>query len=322
MPDHGMGGDQVLAALLALVSALLFATAAVVEHRVANNADVEPGRSAALRLILRLVRSRAWLAGQLSSAVGFVVHGLALRAGPVVLVQPILSFGLVITLVMGALVDRRHPDRPLPSRRQWMSAAVVVVGLVLFLRAAHPRHGHGTGRADALLVGGLAVVVLGVAAVAWNHRKQHRHRALALGIAAGCGFGMTGVMLKQVVHAAPTSWSTIWPVLLLLLCGAISIVCAQSAYQAGSLIESLPSLTVLEPVVAVVVASWAYGERLHPGLLWHLGQAAGMLLLAAGVYGIARAELARHTPLSEPLPDAPAAADVIEMPPSGGSRYA
>lgn len=311
-------GSRGLAVVLALVCAVLFATAAVVEHRVANNATVEPGRSAALRLIARLVRSRAWLAGQLCSAVGFVVHGLALRAGPVVLVQPILSFGLVITLVMGAVVDRRHPDRPLPSRAQWASAAVVVLGLVLFLRSAHPRHGRGTGQADVLLTGGLAVLVLGVAALAWNRHHHRKHRALALGIAAGCGFGMTGVLLKQVVHAAPTSWSTIWPLLLLVLCGGISIVCAQSAYQAGALIESLPSLTVLEPVVAVVVASMAYGERLHPGAWWRVGQVAGMLVLAAGVTGIARAESKRHTPLSEALPDAPVDAD---LPPSAGSRY-
>ena len=43
-----------------------------------------------------------------------------------------------------------------------------------------------------------------------------------------------------------------------------------------------------------------------------------MLLLAAGVTGIARAEGRRHTPLSEALPCAPADA---ELPPSAGSRY-
>ena len=236
-------GHRGLAVLLALVCAVLFATAAVVEHRVANSATVEPGRSAALRLILRLVRSRAWLVGQLCSAVGFVVHGLSLRFGPVVLVQPILSFGLVITLVMGAVVDRRHPDRPLPSRAQWASAAVVVLGLVMFLRTAHPRHGEGTGKADVLMTGGLAVLLLGVAALAWNHNHGHAHRALALGVAAGCGFGMTGVLLKQVVHESPTSWSAIWPLLLLVLCGGTSIICAQSAYQAGALIESAAVLT-------------------------------------------------------------------------------
>jgi hypothetical protein len=42
-----------------------------------------------------------------------------------------------------------------------------------------------------------------------------------------------------------------------------------------------------------------------------------MVLLAAGVTGIARAEGRRHTPLSEGVPDAPAGAG---MPPSAGSR--
>lgn len=303
-----VGVHHLVAVGLALIAAMLFATAAVVEHRVASGAVVEPGRSAALRLILRLVRSRAWLFGQFSSAVGFVAHAMALRWGPVVLVQPILSFGLVITLALGALVDRRHPGRPLPSRAQWASAGVVVVGLVLFLVTSHPRHGHGDGRVGWLLAGGLGVVVLGLAALAWNHSRHHAHRALGLGIAAGCGFGMTGVLLKQVVREAPTSWSTIWPLLLLLLCGATSIICAQSAYQAGALIESLPSLTVLEPIVAIALASRAYGERLHPGLLWHLGQGIGMLLLAVGVIGIARAETGRHTPLSEPVAEVEPAA--------------
>jgi hypothetical protein len=44
-----------------------------------------------------------------------------------------------------------------------------------------------------------------------------------------------------------------------------------------------------------------------------------MLLLAAGVTGIARAESRRHTPLSEPVHDAPA--DAVELPPSAGSRF-
>ena len=287
-----------IAALLALLSALSFATSTVVQHRAATT--VGGGDTGAIQLFLKLLRTRAWLAGQATAAIGFALHGLALHNGPVVLVQPLLSSGLVLTLVLGFLVDRRHPGRPLPSRNQWIAAAVVVAGLAIFLPAAHPRHGAPTGRPIVLLLAGGSAIAAALVAAWWSRNPKRPHRALALGMAAGCGFGITGSLLKQVVHNAPTTWPAIWPLLLMVAVGVTSIVLAQSAYQAGALIESLPSLTVLEPVIAVIVASRAYGEHLHPGWLHHTGQALGLLLLAAGVIGIARAEMGRHTVLSEP----------------------
>jgi hypothetical protein len=288
----------VIAVVLALLSASAFATSTVVQHRAATEAGRGPGGSSALRLFLRLLRTPAWLAGQATAALGFALHGLALRFGPVVLVQPVLSGGLVLTLALGALVDRRHPGRPLPSRRQWVAAGVVVVGLTVFLLSAHPRHGFVTGRALVLVLAGTGALLAALGAAWWRLGPRRPHKALALGIAAGCGFGITGVLLKQVVRHPPTTWHTIWPLLLMIVVGATSIVLAQSAYQAGALIESLPCLTVLEPVVAVAVASRAYGEHLHAGWLPHLGQFTGLVLLATGVVVIARAEMNRHTALS------------------------
>ena len=287
-----------IAALLALLSALSFATSTVVQHRAATTAG--GGDARAVQLFLKLLRTRAWLAGQATAAVGFALHGLALHSGQVVIVQPLLSSGLVLTLVLGFLVDRRHPGRPLPSRTQWISAGVVVAGLAIFLPSAQPRHGAPTGSPVVLLLAGSAAIGAALLAAWWSRNPERPHRALALGVAAGCGFGITGTLLKQVVRNAPTSWPAIWPLLLMVAVGVTSIVLAQSAYQAGALIESLPSLTVLEPVVAVIVASRAYGEHLHGGWLHHTGQALGLLLLAAGVIGIARAETNRHTILSEP----------------------
>jgi drug/metabolite transporter (DMT)-like permease len=288
----------VIAVLLALLSASAFATSTVVQHRAATTVGEEHG-GGPVALFLRLLRTPAWLAGQGAAVTGFVLHAAALRFGPVVLVQPLLSGGLVLTLALGALVDRRHPGRPLPSRLQWVGAGIVVVGLTLFLLSSHPRHGAPTGRAVVLLLAGAGALLAALGAAWWRRLPGRPHKALALGIAAGCGFGITGVLLKQVVHNPPTGWHTIWPLLLMLVVGATSIVLAQSAYQSGALIESLPCLTVLEPVVAVAIASRAYGEHLHPGWLPHLGQAAGLVMLATGVVVIARAEMGRHTLLSE-----------------------
>jgi drug/metabolite transporter (DMT)-like permease len=286
------------AVVLTLLSAMSFAVSTVTQHRAATTCEVRPGRGAGLRLALRLVRTPKWLAGQLAAATGFVLHGAALRFGPVTLVQPLLSCGLVLTLALGALVDRRHPGRPLPHRRQWLAAAVVVSGVTLFLISAAPKH--GAGRADParlLLAVAATLAVIGLGWL-WASRPHRSHRALALGIAAGTGFGMTGTLLKQVVHEAPTHWAGLWPLLLMVVVGACSIVSAQSAYQAGQLIESLPPLTVLEPVVAAAIASFAFGEALAPGLLAHAGQLLGLLLLTAGVIDLAR----RPAPALEEIP--------------------
>lgn len=288
-----------IAVLLALLSASAFATSTVVQHRAATTVGEQHGPTGPVGLFLRLLRTPAWLAGQGTAVAGFVLHGAALRFGPVVLVQPLLSGGLVLTLALGALVDRRHPGRPLPSRRQWIAAGVVVVGLTVFLVSAHPRQGAVAGRALVLLLAGAAALLAALGAAWWRRLPGRPHKALALGVAAGCGFGITGVLLKQVVRHPPTDWHAIWPLLLMILVGATSIVLAQSAYQTGALIESLPPLTVLEPVVAVAVASRAYGEHLHAGWLPHLGQGAGLVLLAVGVVVIARAEMARQTVLSD-----------------------
>lgn len=287
------------AVLLALLSASAFATSTVVQHRAATTVGEEHGSTGPVGLFVRLLRTPAWLAGQGAAVTGFVLHAAALRFGPVVVVQPLLSGGLVLTLALGALVDRRHPDRPLPSRRQWVASGIVVVGLTLFLLSAHPRHGHVTGRALILLLAGAAAILAALGAAWWRSLPGRPHKALALGVAAGCGFGITGVLLKQVVRHPPTGWHSTWPLLLMIVVGVTSIVLAQSAYQTGALIESLPPLTVLEPVVAVAIASRAYGEHLHPGWLHHLGQGGGLLLLAVGVVIIARAEGSRHTVLSE-----------------------
>ncbi|MCU1616328.1 MAG: hypothetical protein JWO98_3868 [Frankiales bacterium] len=289
------------AVILALLSATAFSISMVVQHRAATQAGAEHGGNGVIGLVLRLLRTRAWLAGQGAAVAGFTLHALAVSNGPVILVQPLLSFTLVFALGLGALVDRRHPDRPLPGRREWRSAAVVILGLVLFLVAARPHHGRHTGRPVVLLSCWGAALLLAVLAVAYGRRRERPHRALVFGVAAGCGFGMTGVLLKQVVHHAPTSWPTIWPLLALLVSGATAIVCAQSGYQAGRLIESLPTMTVLEPIVAACVAALAYRERFAGGWLPHLGQLAGLVMLTVGVIGIARAETARAEREPEPV---------------------
>jgi len=294
-----------LAVVLALLSACAFAVSTVVQHRAATVAGQDLPEGAVLRLVGKLVRNRAWIGGQAAALSGFLLHAAALKFGPVVVVQPLLSGGLVISLALGALVDRRHPDRLLPERGQWIAAGVVAVALGLFVVSARPDHGGAFARPAPLLVClGAAAAVMLLAAL-WALRPAAPHKALALGLGAGFGFGMTGLLLKDVVAHPPGELLTSWTTYVLLLSGAASITFAQWAYQSGALIECLPVMAVLEPLVAVGLAAPVYGERLAPGFLATTGQVVGVVGLVAGVAVLARRTAARDAtgvPLAVPAP--------------------
>ena len=287
------------AVVLALLSALSFATATVVQHRAAGAVEVAPGRGSSARLVVRLLRTPTWVAGQGTAAAGLALHAAALRAGAVTLVQPLLAGGLVLALALGTLVDRRHPERSLPTRQQWGAAGAAALGVAVFLVSAAPAPGTSSGRPSVLLVAVGAALAAQAAAWAWSAHPAGRHRALALGTAAGVGFGLTGVLLKQVVSHVPAHWADTWPLVAMLAVGGGAVVAAQAAYRAGALIESLPALTVLEPVVAVAVAALAFDEHLAPALLARSGQLAGLALLTAGVVALARRPTPDLVPESE-----------------------
>lgn len=74
-----------------LPSAAAFAEATVSQHRAARRAGNVGGRG--LGLVRWLAASKLWLLGPVSGAAGLALQGLALSAGQLVVVQPVLVSG-------------------------------------------------------------------------------------------------------------------------------------------------------------------------------------------------------------------------------------
>jgi hypothetical protein len=286
------------ATLLALAGACAFAVSTVVQHRTAADTAAAGGG----RWLVRLVRRPGWLAAQAAGALGVVLHAAALRSGPVALVQPLLAGGLVVSLALGAWVDRRHPGRRLPGRRQWLAAAAVAAGLTAFLLAARPATGTSVAHPAGLALATVAALVVGGAAAVWTRRPGRPHRALVLGAAAGTGFAVTGLLLKQLTGVPVPSWPAAGTALQLAAVALVAIALSQAAFAAGPLVDSLPVSTVLEPAVGVLLAGPLFGEALLPGAGARLGQLAGALLLGAGLVALARqGSPATPDPVPEPF---------------------
>jgi drug/metabolite transporter (DMT)-like permease len=280
----------------ALGAALLYAAASVLQQRAAAEEPAE--KALRLGLLARLVRRPMWLLGVGADVAAFALQFVALAEGAIVIVQPLLVAGLLFALPFGARFGggRLH-------RRDLMAALAVCAGLALFLTVADPANGHAfiSGRKWALLLGigcGTSLVL----AVA-GQRQEGRRRALLLSASAGVVYGVaagltktTGHLLAHDVIGALGHWEPY----ALAVVGIAGMVIGQSAFQAGSLDVSLPTMSVVDPVVSVLVGALAFGEAMSATPAAVAAEVAGLAVTTVGVYLLARSPVIRGTPEHRP----------------------
>ena len=158
------------------------------------------------------------------------------------------------------LLEKRRP-----SLVEWAWALLLVVGLAVFLGAAQPGTGPALPDDGPLLLMGAIAAAVAVSAAAVGRGPGRRHRAVLLGLATGIVSGLTASLINYTVALARAEgWHLFleWPVYALLVIGAGGIVLSQAAYQAGPLAGALPPLIIADPIVAIIVAVWAFGEEL------------------------------------------------------------
>lgn len=204
------------------------------------------------------VRKPLWWWGALAAIAAYLAQLVALAFGSVLVVQPILVLSLLLTLVVAAVWDKDRPDTEASAWALLLGASVAVLVLV-----GRPRPGAGAlslaDWAPWLAAGGLLTVGL-VAVGVWRRRA----RAWTWGTATGVLYGLLAPVAKTVLDvlrsmglgAALLSWS-LWLLVGLIIAGA---VLQQYSFSAGPLEQSLPAMTVAEPLVAMFIGYKLLGE--------------------------------------------------------------
>ena len=291
--------------LVCLASAASYAASSVLQQREARAAP--PEMAMRLGLIGHLARRPLWLLGNLADVAGFALQFVALRTGSLALVQPLLVTGLIFALAADAILDGRRL-----TRNEWRYTVMTGVGLGLFLAVSRPGRGfpHGT------TLGWVALGVSSFAAVGTLvvfARALPRWRALCLGTATGILFGVVAALTESSAHLLDHGVVRAlghWQPYALAFCAILGLMLSQSAFQAGDLKWSLPALTVVEPLVAIIIGQLLFGEHISFRELAPVGEVLALGLMVAGVVGLSRAvagelagELAGAPP---PEPAAPA----------------
>lgn len=245
--------------LLALAAAVTSALGIVIRQRATLEIPQEEGVSTTM--FKKLVRNRLWWAGTAVASSGYGFQALALTWGSLILVQPLLVSALLFALPMSARMAHRRV-----TTHDWVWALVLTFGLATFVTLARVQPGNYRPLPAVWILATVLCVAVVTACVIGGARTEGRRRALLIATAVGVLFGVVSVLTKVTVQRLNTEglWGTLIvpaPYLVVIL-GVGATLLQQSAFHAGSLQASVPTMLVLEPLVAVSLGVIVLGEAL------------------------------------------------------------
>jgi drug/metabolite transporter (DMT)-like permease len=280
-----------IAALLALGAAFFIAIGDVIHQRSAHEVTDEPVSH--VDLFMRLLRDGQWWLGSIVSAVGFGLQAAALGFGSVLLVQALLVTSLLFALPINARLMHRRV-----SRWDWTWAALLAAAVAVIVTVGNPTAGHSRASLETwtavIAVLGPAMVLCVVGARIWSGTVS----AVLLAVVSGALWGVFAVLTKGVVDRIDDGlWALLrTPELYVWVLVAIAgTAWQQSSFRAGALTASLPTMTVVEPVVGSVLGIVVLGETLRPGDAGWATLMVAVAVMVLATVALARGEAATAT---------------------------
>ncbi|MEV6840472.1 hypothetical protein AB0N17_39315 [Streptomyces sp. NPDC051133] len=280
-----MSTAALIAVALSLVSAVAYALAAVAQERLAS-------RSAGTGL-LRLLGTGAWWSAVGLNAAAALLHVVALKYGPLTVVQPLGALTLVAAVPLGARAAGRRV-----TAAEWRGTALTLLGLgALLVSASGPAPARVLSLTEAVAVAGTTAAAIGMLSRPGT-RPGLRH-ATASGFASGVASALTQtVTVAATDRSGPGLHTEEIVVAVLVAAFAVGgLLLSQTAYR-GGLGAPLAVVTLANPVAAAVIGLTLLGQGLRGG-------PAGVLLALAGAglasWGVLL--LTRVPPVPQPAPE-------------------
>jgi drug/metabolite transporter (DMT)-like permease len=243
---------------LALVAALFFALGTVLQQKAGLD---DPAEGSSAGLLVQMAQRPVWLIGISCDVLGFVGQFAALTIGSLAVVQPLLVFSVVFALPLGA-----HFTGQRVTRADVLAAAVVTVGLLLFLIIADPSGGRESAPIGDWLIVGVVAAAIVVPLVIASRRLRPGAKAATLGIATGILFGLSAALTDVVGHRFDDGILTIftaWPLYALIVVGYLSMTLSQMSLNAGALGPAVATQMAFDPITSVILAVTILQESLH-----------------------------------------------------------
>ena len=274
-----------LAVPFGVASAVIYGTSIVVQHRIAQE-QADAGEESAKGL-MRLVRHPIFLLAIAGDFLGFVCNIVALSAGNVVLIQPLVVLMLPVALGVSVLMGG-----PKPNRSSYLGCVGVLGGLGAFLALIGEPTTESVPRPRDIAMAVLAVLVIGGLLVLLASGRRRTIRGAVYGAVAGGYFGTLAVMIDAASdrvssHGLDSLFTTprgVVPLISMLLLGCAGMALTQLSFQVGALGATLPANLAADPAMGVIFGAVLLREHV-PLSVPHL---IGYLLCLGAVVALAR----------------------------------
>jgi drug/metabolite transporter (DMT)-like permease len=262
-------------------------------------------------VIATLLADPAWLGGFALMLVGLACQTAVLTFEPVSVVQPVLSSGVALVLVLSRLILRER----LGAVEFWCVAAMAVSVILL----AASTGGAGAGAGHYASPGWMAVViipsvVIGLLVAASPLRSRSRsHRAPAAAVCFGLGTGLlygvaalaikalSGILVHNHSAASIVIGIVSSPYLYVLACClAVAMLLYQVGLQSCRASILVPVSTVTGSVYFMIAGTWLFHEHLPASPV-----KLGLRLAAIAVAGLVLITLSRSASARTPDPAEP-----------------
>lgn len=282
-----MTRETFVTVLAAVVAASAYALSNVYQQQEAEQIDAT--HAVRLSILGQLARRARWWIGMGADVGGYVFEAVALGVGSLMLVEPILSTSLLLSLVFSYLLQHRRVDRS-----GWIAAVVLAAGVSCFLYQVSPTGGAQTASLRSWILAGVPVSALILACAIRARQVEGTARAALLGVSAGAAFGVSAVLTKAFVHqlaGGVFGWVPHWEPYALAVFAIGGLVCSQSAFQTGALPTAVAAEQVLQPLVGVGLGAGLLHEQMSAnGMAGFAAVCVAVLAMLYGVVELARAE--------------------------------
>jgi hypothetical protein len=306
----------VIAVVAAFGSALAYAITAVTEQL--STKRVKRRRALSPELLLDLIKQPLWLAGVGANVASVALQVVALRFGPLALVEPILVFDMIFAGLIIAVMKKRADPVTFAGI---FACAGGVAGFLIIARPSAGRDAIGFTEALPLLIGFAAVLAACLVLARWNRAV----RPLALALACGAAYAVTDFSIKLVTAELSHGLAdlfTNWPIYAVAIIGPAGFVLNQNAFQAGDVLAPVLAIITITDTIGAIGLGWLFlDETLASGPAEIAGEAASLFVMTVGIIVLAhRSPQAPRRKHPGPRPADPTDSDPTDSAPGAQSH--